>query len=440
MNGKEMDPDKFQDIDFVSYEVIKPSLKPSEQMKWLEQNNVICVKNISVTEISNESLSNLLIDWRDSYKYEVDGIIITDDKIYQRLNKNPKHSFAFKMVLSDQIMESKVVDVEWNPSKYGYLKPRVQIEPILIKGARIEFVTGHNAEFIRKNKIGIGALVKIIRSGDVIPKIQEVIVKAEVAKMPDVEWEWNETNIDAVIKNTENNKIMIQKEIESFATKLEIVNLGPGNIKKIIDAGFDSIPKVLKLQVDDLIQIPGFQTKSATKIINSIREQLDEMPISTLITSINIFDRGMGEKRIKTILKEYPDIITSDETPEIKLEKVKNLNGFAKKTALAFVQKLPEIIEFLESTNLSYKLKEIKQINYDINHPLYQKRIKFSGFRDKDMQQVLENIGVEVQSSITSKTDYIIVEDIGDLSDKVMKAKDKNIKVLQRDNFEKIYL
>ena len=57
------------------------------------------------------------------------------------------------MVLSDQIMESKVVDILWTPSKHGYLKPRVQIEPINIKGATIEFATGHNADFIEKNMI-----------------------------------------------------------------------------------------------------------------------------------------------------------------------------------------------------------------------------------------------------------------------------------------------
>ena len=438
INGKEMNPDKFQDIDFVAYEVIKPELKPSEQMIWLKQYDVICVKNGSCFHFDNESLSTILVSWRDSYEYEIDGIIITDDKIYPRQQKNPKHSFAFKMVLSDQMMESKVVDVHWNPSKYGYLKPRVQIEPINIKGATIEYVTGHNAEFIRKNKIGIGALVKIIRSGDVIPKIQEVIVKAEYPKMPDMEWEWNDTHVDAILKNSENNKTMIQKELESFALKLEIVNLGPGNIKKIVDAGYDSIQKLLKLKVEDLVEIPGFQTKSASKIINSIREQLSEMPVHALITSINILPRGLGDKRIKTILTEYPNIITSSESLETKFEKVKSLNGFAKKTALAFVEKLPEIVVFLESTSLLYKLNEIKE--QDTTHPLYQKKIKFSGFRDKNMQKTLEEIGVEIQSAISSKTDFVIVEDLDDLSDKVKRARDKNIFVISKNDFENQYI
>ena len=440
INGKEMDPDKFSDIDFVSYEVINPELEPAEQMKWLEENDVYSVKNKIYDSIDNELLSSILVSWRESYEYEIDGIIITDNNIYERINKNPKHSFAFKMVLSDQIMESKVFDVHWNPSKYGYLKPRVQIEPIIIKGARIEYATGHNAEFIRKNKIGIGALVKIVRSGDVIPKIQDVIVKAEYPKMPDVEWRWNETKVDAIIENAVNNKIMIAKELESFASKLEIANLGPGNIRKIVGAGFDSIPKLLKITVDDLIKIPGFQTKSASKIVESLNEQLSKMPITAIITSINILKRGIGEKKLKIIFKSYPNILTDEETQEEKYKKVVSLNGFANKTALAFVQKIPEIVEFLKATNLLYKINEITEKTYDILHPLYQKKIKFSGFRDKNFQKMLEEIGAEVQSTITGKTDYVIVEDIDEISEKVQRAKDKNISVISKNEFEKIFM
>ena len=81
---------------------------------------------------------------------------MVDNHQYPRTSKNPKHAFAFKMVLSDQMVESKVVDVIWTPSKTGYLKPRIQIQPVKIGGATITYATAHNADFIVKNKIGIG--------------------------------------------------------------------------------------------------------------------------------------------------------------------------------------------------------------------------------------------------------------------------------------------
>ena len=117
MNSVGREVGKWKDLDMVAYEVIKPEMKTSEQMKWLEENKVIAVKNTAVKKLTNEALSKVLVDWRSSYKYEIDGIIVVDDKIYPRENKNPSHAFAFKMVLSDQIAEVKVLDVNYHISK-----------------------------------------------------------------------------------------------------------------------------------------------------------------------------------------------------------------------------------------------------------------------------------------------------------------------------------
>lgn len=97
--------------------------------------------------------------WRDNYEYEIDGIIVTHDEIFPRQSKNPEHAFAFKMVLSDQIVEAIVIDVLWSPSKDGYLKPRVKLQPVNIGGATIEYATAHNAAFVRDNGLGVGSVV-----------------------------------------------------------------------------------------------------------------------------------------------------------------------------------------------------------------------------------------------------------------------------------------
>ena len=112
-------------------------------------------------DIDNTLLSNVLVSWREDYEYTIDGVIVTDDKIYPRTDKNPEHGFAFKMVLSDQVAEAKVLNVIWSPSKDGYLKPRIQIEPVVLGGAKIEYATAFNAAFVEDNKLGIGALDKI---------------------------------------------------------------------------------------------------------------------------------------------------------------------------------------------------------------------------------------------------------------------------------------
>ena len=118
-------------------------------MDWLKSHGTITVLHETAEEISNEMLSTLLVEWRDTYKYEIDGIIVVDNKIYPRRNQNPDFAFAFKMVLGDQIAEVKVVDGNLGPHRRTNIsKPVVQVEPVRIRGADIEFVTAFNAKFV----------------------------------------------------------------------------------------------------------------------------------------------------------------------------------------------------------------------------------------------------------------------------------------------------
>jgi len=106
-----------EDIDFVTYEVLMPqNLTPSQQYNKAVELNTISVLNIqSITydELTNDYLSSKLLEYRTTYVYSIDGIICIDDNIYPRASKNPDHAFAFKMVLTDQEIEAKVVDVLW---------------------------------------------------------------------------------------------------------------------------------------------------------------------------------------------------------------------------------------------------------------------------------------------------------------------------------------
>ena len=118
INRKSKDS-KSKDVDFIAYEVIEPVQKPSSQMASIESMGFKTVKNENKKTVSNNYLSDVLMDWRTNYEYEIDGIIVSDDNVHPRVEGNPDHSFAFKMVMSDQVTEAKVVDVLWKPSKDG---------------------------------------------------------------------------------------------------------------------------------------------------------------------------------------------------------------------------------------------------------------------------------------------------------------------------------
>ena len=163
INSKTTTAAKLHSIDFVAYELIKPEMVPSAQLRALRDDyDVLAVQFIESKTVTNGLLSELLVSWREGYAYEIDGVICTDDSLHPRKRGNPEHAFAFKMVLSDQIAEVKVTGVIWTASKDGYLKPRVQFEPIMLGGVRIIQATGFNAKFIVDNSIGLGATVSLI--------------------------------------------------------------------------------------------------------------------------------------------------------------------------------------------------------------------------------------------------------------------------------------
>jgi NAD-dependent DNA ligase len=440
INSKTIDVTKFNDVKFVAYEVITPILTPHEQMKLLEKINVENVIFELKQNVSNEDLSTILVSWRNDYKYESDGIIVTNDKIYERENKNPDHSFAFKMVLSEQIAEAKVVDIIWNVSKDGLLKPKVQIEPVKLGGATIQFATGHNAATVVSNKLGVGAIIKIIRSGDVIPYIMDTIVPAETVKMPDVEYVWNNTNIDIELVNKSTNKDVLNKNITGFFTGIKVDGLSSGNITRIINTGYNSVSKIIKMTKEDFLKVEGFKEKLANKLYNSIHSKLVEAELYTIMTASNIFGHGFGEKKMKLIMTEYPDVMTSTESETIKIEKLTNVKGMAKKTAKAFIEHISLMIQFLDETQLKYKLSDSKQIvasEYDTEHVLYAKSIVFTGIREKTLMETLENkYNVKLSSSVSKNTFAIIAKSKDEDSGKLSKARSLNIPIYEIAGFK----
>ena len=439
VNSKKRETEKWKDLDFVAYEVIIPELKPSEQMSWLKENDIITVLYEKVVKISNDILSELLIDWRTNYEYTIDGIIVNDDKKHPRRNKNPDHAFAFKMVLGDQIAEVKVLDVIYTASKDGYLKPVVRVEPVNIRGVDIEYATANNAKFIKDNKIGVGAIIQLLRAGDVIPKIEAVIQPADEAMMPSVPWKWNDTNVDAILETMKNNPVVLQKNIEFFFKKLDIKGIGPGNVKKMINAGLDTVPKILNSTKEELIAVDGFKEKTANNIRTNIDNVIQNSSLVIIASGTNIFGRGLGSSLLRNIIHEYPNIFQSGETDETKIKQVALVENIGNKRAKRFVENIPKFITFLEDAKLSNKLNEQIGKNVDHEHPLFKKRIVMSGFRDKPLKTTLTELGSKIGSSVSQNTFVVLVNDLDEDTSKVEDARQNKIPIMHVDEFKKKY-
>lgn len=447
MNRKKLSIDLISDMDFVAYEVIQPVLKPSKQMKLLSELDIISVYNWNSENLTNEYLSECLIKLRKEYAYEIDGVIVVNDAIYKRKNKNPKHGFAFKMVLSEQSAEAKVVAVHWKPSKDGYLKPRIEIEPVMIGGAKITYVTGHNAAFIVNNNINVGAIIKLIRSGDVIPKVVDVIEQSESPNLPNenLSYKWNKTKIDFILNDKDSNLNVRKQKIIIFFSTLGVVGLGEGNVNRLIKADFADITTILKMTKDDFMMVEGFKEKMATKVHNSIHTILNNISLHELMSATNIFGRTMGSRRIKEILTAYPTILVSKDSDEEKINKISSLNGFGQKTAKMFVPYINEFLAFAIKANLQHKIEDFIKNALQKNETNEQlqfsnKKFIFTGFRSKDIKKYIENNGGKMSTSVSKNVDFVIVKDINDDSSKIKKAKELGLNIIALNDFVKNYV
>ena len=429
--------DAVNDLDFVAYEVIKPVLKPSEQHEFIKQLGLKSVLSLNTNKLSNESLSSILVDWRQNYQYEIDGVIVTNDAIVPRTKGNPEHAFAFKMVLSDQIAEAIVTDVIWTPSKDGYLKPRVQIEPLNLGGVKIEYATGFNGAFIRDNKVGIGATIELIRSGDVIPHIKSIIVPALNSKMPDVPYQWNATGIDVMLTNASEDPTVKEKNISGFFKGIEVDGLGGGNVSRIIETGYDTVPKIIKMSIADFLKVDGFKEKMATKLHTGIQEKLGTASITSLMAASNIFGRGFSDKKLELILGELPDILVSTKSLQQKVAAVTAIKGMAEKTATAFVSQIEEFKAFLKECGLENKLQLTTTIEPIINtsNPLYKKTVVLTGTRDKQVIEILKNAGAVQGASVSKNTFMVVAKSADDDTGKAEDARKLGIQILSVDQF-----
>jgi NAD-dependent DNA ligase len=301
--------------------------------------------------------------------------------------------------------------------------------------------------------LGIGSVISLCRSGDVIPHILKVIKPADEAKMPDVPYKWNNTKVDIMLQDKDNDRIVRIKNMTGFFKELSVDGLGSGNVERIYDAGFDTIQKMVFMTKDDLLGVEGFKDKMATKVFEGINNKVRDANLVQLLSASNIFGRGFGDKKLTPIFKEIPDILTLDESEYYKLNAIK---GMAKKTVDAFIAGIPKAVAFVNSIGQEQKILDGASAGASAGgaggagagaagaggaeHPLNNKKIVITGFRDKDLEATIKSFGGIMASSVSSKTDFVIVKDLNENTGKANEARDKNVELITVESFKTKYL
>ena len=216
-------------------------------------------------------------------------------------------------------------------------------------------------------------------------------------------------------------------------------HLGEGNVKRIMAAGYNTVPAILAMTEDDFLDAEGFKKKLATKVYNSIKAKVDAASLPNLMAASNVWGRGFGERKLRPILEAYPDILTSKESNEEKEKKVLSVKGMATKSADAFIDKIPDFLEFIKEAKLESKLK-FEQTPIDKSDPLYEKRIVFTGVRDKELENLLKEKRANVASSVNKETFIVIVKpDQEDYTGKAEQARKLGIPLMTIPMFKKAF-
>lgn len=446
-NYKNLKPERASDVDFVAYELIKPERKPSEQFSMLKKmgfktantsmSNIIKIQDWGIdNSLEGGFLFNTLIKHRADSEYEIDGIIITEDKLHQRnTSGNPKYSFAFKV--NGVGKETEVLEVEWNPSKHGQIIPRIKIKPIELGGITVQHTTGFHAKYIVVNKIGPGAILRVVRSGDVIPHIIEIVKPAEEPQLPDIEYEWTNTNVHILVKNPNNNEAIHLKRLVSFFTCLGVDNLSRGTIIKMINSGYNTIYKILSMKVTDFLKLPGIKDRMANKLYNNIHKIIDEpIYIPKVMTASLKFGHGFGQKRFEAILDRYPEILDME---HISVDMISEIPGFQKTTAKRFLTNFQQFLDFLEELPMIKLKPYINVLSESIGDLFLDKQVVMTGFRDEVIEEFIKLNGGSLGNSISNKTKLVIAKEIDGNSIKLQKANSLGIQTTSLNQFKDKY-
>jgi NAD-dependent DNA ligase len=447
VNSKTINPELAKDTDLVVYEVVEPFYPIEKQLKIVKDIGFITVTNKTINEaLTYEMLSKYLKERRNKSDYQIDGIIVTSCGKHERnIDGNPEYAFAFKDILEDQKAKTIVVSIEWNVSKDGFIKPTILLEPVSIGGVEIKRVTGNNAKFIMDNKLGPGAQVEIIRSGDVIPKVEKIIkvAKAGEGSLPDMDYHWNETKVDIILDDHKDSTSVLIKNIYYFFSKLETKGLGEKNVEKIVEAGLDTIPKILAADKERFLMVEGFGEKTAENLVGSIKKALTNVPLAKLMAASNKLGHGLGEERMKQVLSVYPNLMTDYKkwTKKEFVDKIKEISGWEEKTASLLVNNFGEFVKFHTSISKYVKVNGVKQVKITSGE-FTGKTIVFTGFRDKDLEAKIEAQGGKIGSNVSKNTDYLVVKDqsvIDEPTDKVSKAISLGVKIITKEKLGKMF-
>ena len=434
-------------LNFVAFDLVSPRMKTMDGFKYLQRLGFQTpqISLVAKKFLNCDTLKSLLGKRRKTAKYEMDGLIITRNGVFEPVKSgNPKHSIAFKVNSFGE--ETVVKAIDYQITKYGRLMPLVRCEPVIINGASVSNITGNNAKFIVDNRINVGTRLRVILSGEIIPKIVFIdSPEGVVGALPQVDYTWDATHTHVMYSgDSMADTEVVAKRIVSFIKTMNIDALSIGIVKRLIDNGYNTLDSILTISQEALLEIDGFKETLSNKIVKNIRDCLDNpVNLVQLMSASLAFGDGMSAKRLQNVVDTYPNILELD---TITVEDIKKIKGFSDKTAQLVVSGLLLFKKFLlEHPYFTIQNPVVSGSKASANlikeHALANKTIVITGVRDPEVNAFCETIsGCKIGNVISGKVDIIVVPSVEYSNKKTTLAESLGITRFTMAEFKEKYI
>ena len=423
-----------------------------ESLSFIKELGFIVNENIKIADNVNEVI-NYVKEWtekRESLPYEIDGIVIKVDKIEDQkklgyTSRTPKWAIAYKFPAVEVL--TKIKNIEFCVGRTGKITPRADLDPVHLAGSIIKSVTLHNEDYIKEKDIMINDTIVLHKAGDVIPEVVKVLKERRTgieipfkmikncpicnSKLEKKETEANyfcpNPNCDA--RNIEGLIHFSSREtmnIEGFGESIVEDFYNEGYLKTICDY------YTLYNHKEDLKELEGFGEKSVNNLLQNI-EKSKKNSLEKLLFALGI--RYIGKKTAKILAINYRNIDKLMSAEYEDLVKIQDIGEVIADSVYKFFKEEKNIktINELKLLGVNMEYKGNESIDDNFNNKTFVLTGTLSKLTRDEASIEIENRGGKVTSSVTKKTDYVIVGE--NPGSKYQKAKDLNINILNEEEF-----
>lgn len=430
-----------QDVDF--------SNSREQQFIWLKKQGFEVVEYKVVTSESLDEAMDYFSKTIVNNDFPSDGLVVTYDDIAYGESlgstaKFPRNSFAFKW--ADEMRETRLVDMEWSPSRTGLINPVAIFEPVELEGTTVSRASVHNISIVKELQLGIGDTIKVYKANMIIPQIAENLTRSGNLVIPD---KCPVCGREARIRKENDvetlycmNPDCVAKRIKSFSLftsrdAMNIDGLSEATLEKFIAMGFihnfGDIFEIGKYK-DQIVEMEGFGQKSFDNLMVSL-EKAKETTLAKVIYSLGI--TGIGLANAKVICKYFDDDIEKIRYAEE--EEISSIEGIGPVIA-------GSLADYFKSAENNQKLDHLLSHLHLVHEETSAEQV-FAGktfvitgsvehFSNRsEAKEFIEARGGKVTGSVTKKTDYLINNDKTSASSKNKKAQELGIPILSEEDF-----